>query len=43
MLTHLREAGINLVTVISQYHARGIVPLRRRPLHLCEMTANRAP
>jgi hypothetical protein len=29
--------------VIGQYHARGVVTLRRRPLRLCEMTADRAP
>jgi hypothetical protein len=28
--------------VIGQYHAQGIVPLRRWPLRLCEMTADRA-
>jgi hypothetical protein len=28
--------------VIGQYHARGVVPLWRRPLRLCEMTADRA-
>jgi hypothetical protein len=29
--------------VIGQYHTRGVVPLRRRPLQLCEMTTNRPP
>jgi hypothetical protein len=29
--------------VIGQYHARGVMPLRRWPLRLCEMTADRAP
>jgi hypothetical protein len=29
--------------VIGQYHARGVVPLRRRSLRLCEMTADRPP
>jgi hypothetical protein len=43
VLTHLRGARVNLATVIGQYHARGVVPLRRRPLRLCEMTADRAP
>jgi hypothetical protein len=43
VLTHLQAAGVTLATVIRQYHARGVVPLRRRPLHLCEMTADRAP
>jgi hypothetical protein len=32
-----------LSDVLRQYHARGVVPLRRRPLRLCEMTANQAP
>jgi hypothetical protein len=32
-----------LVAVIGQYHARGIVSLRRRPLCIYEMTADRAP
>jgi hypothetical protein len=31
------------VEVIRQYHAREVVPLRRWPLHLCEMMADRAP
>jgi hypothetical protein len=39
----LRGARVTLAEVIGQYHARGVVPLRRRPLHLCEMTADRAP
>jgi hypothetical protein len=43
MLGHLRGAGVTLEEVIGQYHARGVVPLQRRPLRLCEMTANRAP
>jgi hypothetical protein len=37
----LWNAGITFVEVIGQYHARGVVPLRRRPLRLCNMTANR--
>jgi hypothetical protein len=32
MLGRLRNAGITLVEVVGQYHARGVVPLRRRPL-----------
>jgi hypothetical protein len=32
-----------LAEVIGQYHARGVVPLQRRPLRLCEMTTDRAP
>jgi hypothetical protein len=32
---------VTLSDVLGQYHARGVVPLRRRPLHLCEMMANR--
>jgi hypothetical protein len=43
VLGHLRGAGVTLSTVIGQYHARGVVLLRRRPLRLCEMTADRAP
>jgi hypothetical protein len=39
----LRGAGVTLAEVIGQYHARGVVPLRRRPLRLCEMTADRPP
>jgi hypothetical protein len=43
MLGHIRNAGVTLAEVIGQYHARGVVPLRRRPLRLCDMTANRVP
>jgi hypothetical protein len=43
MLGHLRNTGVTLAEVIGQYHARGVVPLRRRPLRLCDMTADRAP
>jgi hypothetical protein len=43
MLARLHEAKVGLTTVIGQYHARGVVPLQRRPLCLCEMTASRAP
>jgi hypothetical protein len=39
----LRNAGVTLAEVIGQYQARGVVPLRRRPLRLCAMTADRAP
>jgi hypothetical protein len=39
----LRNAGVTLAEVIGQYHAQGVVPLRRRPLRLCDMTADRAP
>jgi hypothetical protein len=42
-LGHLRGAGVTLAEVIAQNHARGVVPLRRRPLRLCEMTADRPP
>jgi hypothetical protein len=42
MLGRLR-AGVTLEEVIGQYHARGVVPLRRRPLCLCDMTADRPP
>jgi hypothetical protein len=43
VLGHLQGAGVSLAEVIGQYHARGVVPLWRRPLHLCEMTADRTP
>jgi hypothetical protein len=43
VLRHLRGAGVTLGTVIGQYHAWGAMPLRRRPLRLYEMTADRAP
>jgi hypothetical protein len=43
VLGRLRGAGVTLVEVIGQYHCRGVVPLGRRPLHLFEMTADRAP
>jgi hypothetical protein len=43
VLGRLRNAGITLAEVVGQYHARGVVPLRRRPLRLCDMTADRAP
>jgi hypothetical protein len=43
VLAHLREVGVNLATIIGKYHARGVVPLRRRQLRLCDMTADRAP
>jgi hypothetical protein len=43
VLWRLRNAGITLAEVVGQYHARGVVPLRRRPLRLCDMTADRAP
>jgi hypothetical protein len=39
----LRNAGVTLAEVIGQYHARGVVSLRRWPLRLCAMTADRAP
>jgi hypothetical protein len=42
-LGRLRGARVTLAEVIGQYHARGVVPLRRRPLRLCEMTADRPP
>jgi hypothetical protein len=43
VLGRLRGAGVTLVEVIGQYHARGVVLLRRRPLRLCETTADRPP
>jgi hypothetical protein len=42
-LGRLRNAGITMAEVVGQYHARGVVLLRRRPLWLCDMTADRAP
>jgi hypothetical protein len=38
VLGNLRNAGITLVEVVGQYHARGVVSLRRRPLRLYNMT-----
>jgi hypothetical protein len=43
VLGRLRNVGITLAEVVGQYHARGVAPLRRRPLRLCDMTADRAP
>jgi hypothetical protein len=43
VLGRLRDTGITLAEVVGQYHTRGDVPLRRRPLRLCDMTAERAP
>jgi hypothetical protein len=43
VLGRLRNAGITLAEVIGQYHGRGVVPLRRRPLCLFDMTTDRAP
>jgi hypothetical protein len=43
VLGRLQGAGITLAEVVGQYHARGVVPLRRQPLRLCDMTAERAP
>jgi hypothetical protein len=43
VLGRLRNVGITLAEVVGQYHARGVVPLRRRPLQICDMTADRAP
>jgi hypothetical protein len=39
----LRNVGVTLTEVIGQYHARGVVPLRRRLLHLYDMMADRPP
>jgi hypothetical protein len=41
VLRCLRGAGVTLAEVLGQYHARGVLPLRRRPLRLYEMTADR--
>jgi hypothetical protein len=43
VLGRLRNTGITLAEVVGQYHARSVVPLRRRPLRLCDMTADWAP
>jgi hypothetical protein len=43
VLRHLQGAGVTLSDVLGQYHARGVVPLRRRPLRLSEMTADCPP
>jgi hypothetical protein len=43
VLRRLRGAGVTLSEVLGQYHARGVVPLQRRPLRICEMTADQAP
>jgi hypothetical protein len=43
MLGRLRDTGITLAEVVGQYHARGVVSFQRRPLRLCDMTAERAP
>jgi hypothetical protein len=43
VLGRLRGARVTLSEVIGQYHACGVVPLRRQPLRLCKMTADRAP
>jgi hypothetical protein len=43
VLGRLRGAEVTLAEVIGQYHARGVVPLRRRLLRLCEMTTDRPP
>jgi hypothetical protein len=43
VLRHLPGAGITLSKVLGQYHAQGVVPLRRWLLRLCEMTADWAP
>jgi hypothetical protein len=39
----LQNARVTLAEVIRQYHTRGVVSLRRRPLRVCDMTADRAP
>jgi hypothetical protein len=43
VLARLRNAGVTLVEVIGQYHARGFVLLRRRLLRPCDMTTDRPP
>jgi hypothetical protein len=43
VLRRLRGAEVTLSDILGQYHARGVVPLWRRPLCLCEMTTDQAP
>jgi hypothetical protein len=43
VLRCLRGARVTLAEVLRQYHARGVVPLRRRALRLCELTADQPP
>jgi hypothetical protein len=43
VLGRLENARITLAEVIGKYYARGVVPLQRRPLRLCDMMADRAP
>jgi hypothetical protein len=43
VLGRLWNTGITLAEVVRQYHARGVVPLWRRPLRLCDTTVDRAP
>jgi hypothetical protein len=43
VLQCLRGAAVTLAEVLGQYHARGVVSLRRRPLRLREMIADPPP
>jgi hypothetical protein len=43
VLRCLRGVKVTLPEVLRQYHARGVVPLQRWPLHLCEITADQTP
>jgi hypothetical protein len=43
VLRRIRNVEVTLAEVVGQYHARGVVPLRRQSLRLCDMTTNRAP
>jgi hypothetical protein len=43
VVTRLHNVEVDLAVAIGQYHALGIVPLRRRPLRIRELTPNRAP
>jgi hypothetical protein len=43
LLGCLQGDRVTFVEVIGLYHAQGVVPLQRRPLRLCEMTADCPP
>ena len=42
-LHEVKSRGVDLAEVIGAYLLRGVVPLRRRPLKLYQMTQERAP
>ena len=43
VLAKLRNAGVDLATVIGLYHTLGVIPLQRHHLRICQMTPDRAP